>query len=224
MPQSFTSGSKVVWTSIVEEHTGPDTATLMQCCSEVVSFLKGSEIRIHNEFLQNEQTIRTPYAQSYDPAGGRIISGNSCEYGNPSPAWSSFTYHGKHFTAKETTVELNAISKNHRMHYVSPGMIQQSRRRVLIGSTNEGEVRLFRPNMSIFMTPHTFSNGTQCTGKVPKPSGPFDIHRFIDGIEASIGIANMDSAATNYFDDIKIDDSFLVNYCTSRPSENSRIL
>jgi hypothetical protein len=78
--------------------------------------------------------------------------------------------------------------------------------------------------MSIFMTPHTFADGSQCTGKVPKPTSSLDVHRYIDDIEASIGIANMDSAATNYFDDIKIDENFITVCCTSRPSENSRIL
>jgi len=194
----------------------PDTSTYLRCSSEVMALITKNNIAVQNDFIRGSQSAAA--SASVDPQTGRIIGSSSRN--SDESLWFNTEYNGGKFVGKRVTVALRLLTMQGKTWFASPGMIQRTTKNIVILSDRSGNVKLLHPDMvTSFRTPHTYSGGSQyqCTGNIQKPRSENDIVRFINEVESSINVVNLDSVSNHYFGEIYINREVMDRDFSTRP-------
>ena len=187
----------------------PDVSTYLRCSSEVMSLISNNHITVQNDFVMQGATPSE-------------MQNRNIAVETDSSEWFRATYNGRSFLAKRAKASLQMLVQSGMTFYVRPEMRRETP--IFILSTPQGNVKLLKNDlMTTFSTPHTYTddNHYQCTGNILKPrNGGDDLKRFINEVEASINIVNLNSVSNYFYGDLHIDSNFLQTYCTRNASNS----
>jgi len=165
----------------------PTKADYLQCILTILETISNRSCTIRNEFVTEIE---------------RVISSTEIPISDQAKGYFKLRYHEHMYFAKGAKISLKKCVYDQRSYFVKPEITRQTEEDVIIAySPRSTGVRVFRPDLDPFPTPHTMSGGHQCTGTIRRPNDDNfrEIKRYLDEIEPSLCIANFDSLAGHSF-------------------------
>lgn len=203
----------------------PDPSTYMVCTSTVLRILKNNAIEINNSFM--DVNISNGFIRPSYPVQSPIDHNT---FVPPVQTVDNINLiRSDQRISIDMYVWLDLVRFNGQFYETLNDIKRQTLTKVRIDSHMTGHnVRVNRADYynAPFLNPHRFSSdGTQCIGSVKIPCYPqsdFDCKQFLYDVGCSLRIANMDSAASQKYDNFVIDAEFVNRYC--RKTQTSKIL
>lgn len=174
--------------------TEPDQLTYMDSITTIIHTISDIETSIDNEFKPSEVRVQMTDRNEFSPK-------------ERAEGFFMMEHNGMPCVCKGATIQLDQISYNGTTRPTTSDLARRTRAGVIIIYNLITERTYVKtPDLRIFLTPHTYSSGSQCTGTIshPRNNTKQEYMRFLKDVEASICVANFNSLASSYFGNVRI--------------------